>query len=181
MIRCALIVTTLMLLPLYVDAQQVSGGGVPAFRTVFSSYTVSSNGADTTEDTLKTFDLPAGTLANVGDRLHIVAAGQLGATTDSKVVRLKFGGTTMSSQTSASAGQTGWRAEFDLYKTGASTQRWNGQFVNTSAAVGTYNSGTVTDTAAITILVSGQNSTNSVANSINCQTLVVDYVPAVGP
>src|SRR6185369_2057528 len=66
-----------------------SSGGARMINTPVASV---GNGADTTEDTLQTFSIPAATLRTVGDRLRIVAGGTYGATTDSKTVKVKIGG-----------------------------------------------------------------------------------------
>lgn len=168
-----------ILVPLATSAQQVSGGRSP-YRVLYEDFTISANGADTTEDTLKTFDIPAGLLANVGDRLHIVAGGVLGATTDSKSVRVRFGSSLASFQISTLASQVAWRAELDIVKAASNAQSVMAIQSNTTLQQTQWVGPSQTDTAAITLLVSGQNSTNSVAGSINCRHLTVDFIPA-GP
>jgi hypothetical protein len=160
------------------DAQQETGGPV-GFTRLYSQFPAASNGngADLTEDTFAapTFTIPAGQLAAVGDTIHIVASGNLGATTDVKTVRLKINGTNMGAAIANTAAQTAWKIDTYISKTGSNAQL----IVALGQSVSTGNSftgaGSQTDTSPITVAVSGQNSTNPVANSITCTFLTVDF------
>jgi hypothetical protein len=137
------------------------------------------NGADTTEDTLQTFVIPANTLKNVGDLLQIRAGGQMGATTDTKIARIKINGNLMMQVSGATAGGNVWTLETTLQKTANNVQASTGVGLVPGAAIsGTSNAPTITDTAPMTLTVTGQNTTNSVAGSITCRFLIVELTPA---
>lgn len=135
------------------------------------------NGADLTEDTLQTFQVPAGQLANVGDRLHIVAGGTFGATTDSKTARVKFGSSSaIGAITGSTAGQTTWAITVDIVKSGSSTQSVSAFAMHTNGSSGNNVTLNQTDTNQLAVTVTGQNATNSVAGSITCRYLTVDFI-----
>lgn len=152
----------------------------PLVRPVllFQSTAVVGNGADTTEDTLYTVTIPAGTLANVGDVLHVIARGTAAATTDSKSTRLKFGGTNINSFTQNAVGNVAWYFEVWILKTGANAQSITAFTIpatnNVTSGIGT---SAITDTGAITMLLTGQNSTAATANSIQTSSMFVYYLP----
>lgn len=178
-----LLATVLALLPLCADAQQINGGR-PAYQVLNTQMNSAGvgNGADLTEDTLFTYTIAANQLANVGDRLHIVAAGIMVSSTDNKTARVKFGGQNAISLTTTSTTTVQWRIETDIVKTAASVQSSSalGTMSGIVAAQAVLGSAawTVTDTAAIALLVTGQNTTNSTANTITCKYLTVDFIPA---
>lgn len=158
-------------------AQQAGGGAsvvIPA--GVLSVNTTSTgNGADTTEDTLLTFSLPASTLSAVKKGLKIRAWGNTGANADNKTMRLYFGSEVIASPTAATNAK-GWELELEVYKTGSSTQAvfgW-GQ-VDTTAITPLITTGAETDTAAITIKVTGQAGTGN-ANDIVAKGLIVEML-----
>lgn len=136
------------------------------------------NGADVTEDILQTFVVPAGKLTNVGDRLIIEVSGTLGATTDNKSVRIRLNGAVaIGTFTVSAAAQVAYSGRVILMKSGANTQAAYSLFTVSNVAVGGNGTPSVTDTAAITITVTGQNITNSVAGSIICRFMTVDFIP----
>lgn len=148
-------------------------------RILYVTGTSVGNGADTTEDTLQSFTMAAGQLANVGDVIRITAGGTFAGSTDSKQVKIKFANAAMSIPTGSTVGATRWAANVAITKTGTNTQSFIVGAENISASPGT-NSGTLTatDANALTIAVTGQNSTNSVAGSVTCQVLLIEYIPA---
>jgi hypothetical protein len=158
-----------------------------AASVLFITGTSVGNGADTTEDALQSFTLPAGILANVGDMIRITAGGSAGGTTDAKLVRIRLGsitGTIVANPTLNVATMTRWSAIVALVKTGPNAQSYAG---NASLAVGGSASGalagpaTLTDTAPIQIIVTGQNNTNPVAGSVLCTFLSVEFIGGSGP
>lgn len=146
------------------------------FQRLYVTGTSVGNGADTTEDTLQTYTISAGQLANVGDVIHLRTGGTLAASTDAKAVRLKVGNQLVASLASSAAGVTAWALEATIIKTGANGQSYVGWSIPNSAG-GTSKAGTLTltDTSTIQILVTGQNTTNPVAGSVTAQMLIVDY------
>jgi hypothetical protein len=162
------------------SAQVVSGGGPSGFLTLFTNGASSGNGADLTEDTLTTcssYTLPAGQLANVGDVIRIFAGGTLGASTDSKTVRVKIGSSTVGIIISAAVGGTQWSSDIYIMKTGSNTQSSGGYTMANNQGVGISSFAlTFTDTATQLISVTGQNATNSVAGSVTCRMAIVQYL-----
>jgi len=158
------------------SAYVASSGGPRMINTPVASV---GNGADTTEDTLQTFSIPAGTLRTVGDRLRIVAGGTYGATTDSKTVRIRIAGVAYAVLTATVAAAISWRSTLDVVKTGSNTQigtALGGSHTVTAQSQNVV--GSLTDTGALSLTVTGQNNTNSVAGSVVCNYLSVEYVPA---
>jgi len=148
-------------------------------RTLYVTGTAVGNAADLNELTLQSYTLPAGTLANVGDIVRVTCGGVFGATTDTKNVRLKFDGAAALTQTGNLAATTRWWMQWMILKTGTGTQTIMGESQSNSTTSGT-NNGLLnrTETNAIPIIVTGQNSTNSVANSVTCQMFMVEFIPA---
>jgi hypothetical protein len=162
-------------------AAQTLSPGSPAFQRLYQTGVNVGNGADITDDILQTYTLPAGQLANVGDALSMLAAGSFATSADSKVARLKFGNVVFTTQPSVAGTTPGWRIQATIIKTGANAQGSEWVIANGlpgfSDSVFIGNSPqTVTDTAAITIVVTGQNVTNPVASSISCRVLIIDFI-----
>lgn len=149
-------------------------------RLLYITGSVVGTGADVTEDTLQTYTIPANTLANVGDTIYAVTGGSANGTTDTKVMKLKFGGTAIVQQNMNAAANTKYTSEFWVTKTGPGTQ----SYTVMSAATGNITTGvlsgvlTKTDTADIVISQTGQNSTNATLNSVTSQFLMVEFIPA---
>jgi hypothetical protein len=149
-------------------------------KTLFASGNSIGN-VDTNENILKTYTLPANTLANNGDVIHITAGGTMGATTDSKTVRLRWGGiggSVLANPSGAVAGAVTWHSEAWIMRTAAGAQSFN----SNGAVVGSGNtSGVLTANASIDetqpqdILVTGRNTTTVAAGSITCSYFHVEY------
>lgn len=123
------------------------------------------NGADTSEDTLFTFSLPALALAVAPNGLTVRAFGTLANNADSKIVRLYFG-SQFYSLGSVTTANVGWKIDMTVFKTGANTQTilCQGMIGATPIAL-TVITGTQTDTSPIVIKVTGQAGTAN-ANDI---------------
>lgn len=126
----------------------------------YASTTGTGNGADTTEDTLATYTLPANCLDAVGRGLQIIAWGNIAATSATKTAKLYFGSETCSVQATTTA--TGnFFLELNVMKAGSSSQILLAQtiFGSTHQGVGsTLLTGSETDTSGIVIKVTGQSS-----------------------
>lgn len=134
------------------------------------------NGADTTEDVLATFPLPANTfgalpLQTTG--LYIYAAGRMAANADVKTVRLYFGAEVIASPAAATNGKN-WFLELFVTRTGLSTQRVTGAGqVDITAITVLDTTGAESEVAAVTIKCTGQAGT-ATANDIICDQLIVE-------
>jgi hypothetical protein len=139
---------------------------------------VLGNASDLTEDTMQTCTIPAGTLAATGNTLHIFASGKFIGSTDTKTARIKLGGQNVGIAQIAVTAAVAWSMDVWVVKTGASTQTYAASATIGNGTSGAPNSGTatVTDTGTITLLITGQNATNPVINSVTCQLVYVEII-----
>ena len=136
------------------------------------------NGADQTEDVLQTVVIPGNTLANVGDVIHIKCGGTYAGSTDNKVAKIRLNGVQYAGATGAAVICTQWIMQCDVQKTGPNAQvSWALGLEQQGAVSISSTVGTLTDTAPITLTITGQNITAAVAGSITCRYLTVEYVP----
>lgn len=138
------------------------------------------NGADTTEDVLATYSLPANTLKAAGGRyLRIRAWFKCAANADNKTMRLYFGSEVIATPTAATNGKNAF-LELNVFRTGASAQVVTGMgVVDTTPVTPLSITGTETDTAAIVIKATGQAGTGN-ANDIVCSAFTVELIGAAG-
>lgn len=138
-----------------------ASGGTGARLSTQLSVAGVGNGADTSEDTLFTYSLPANTLANVGQEVDIEAWGSVTATSATKVVKVYFGAQLMTLTWTTT--QTGnWRARMRVVKQAASVQLIMGEAdslgATTTRVLANITNGAETDTSAIVIKVTGTSS-----------------------
>lgn len=140
----------------------------------FYSQTGVGNGADTTEDTLKTFSLPANSLDVVGRSVYIYAWGSYANNTNTKAAKLYFGSTSIAA---ATGNNVGWALEMIVGKSAANKQVISSQNITSTTHGGVTNSAAAaeTDTAAITIKVTGQDSTSANANAIVLNGMYINF------
>ncbi|MBV9984493.1 hypothetical protein [Bradyrhizobium sp.] len=153
-----------------------SATSVRAGGQIAAQVTPTGTGADTTEDILQTFSLPANTLDAVGRRIRITAYGTFGADANSKTVRVYFG--TVAYNSGALTGNgVGWAITLDVWKTGSNTQGYGTSGLYYGASIVSAGAGTLsqTDTAAITIKVTGQNGA-AVPNDIICTAMFIEMI-----
>lgn len=134
------------------------------------------NGADTTEDTLYTFSLPASSLSRTGQGVRVRARGTFAANGDNKTVRLYFGSSVVLSSGTLTSNNLAWESELWVAKNGASTQLASGEFLVPGADdIQLNGAGTETDTGAITIKLTGQAGSAN-ANDIVCNMFSVEFL-----
>lgn len=153
-----------------------SAGGISTNPNgnIFSFAGSVGNGADTTEDTLKTFALPANALDVAGRGIHVYAWGTYANNTNTKAAKLYFGSEIV---TAASGNNVSWSLEMWAIKSGANTQQISGQPITGTSHGGIANqSGAEADTAAITIKVTAQDSTSATANAIVLNGMFVEFM-----
>lgn len=137
--------------------------------------TSTGNGADTTEDTLLTYSLPAKALSANGKGIKIRAWGTTAANADNKTMKLYFGSEVIATATAATNNKN-WFLELEVFRTGASTQVvWGQGQVDTTNVTPYFATGAETDTAAIVIKVTGQAGTGN-ANDVVAKGLVVEVM-----
>lgn len=152
-----------------------SGGGqsLNPSGNIFEFFGSVGNGADTTEDTLKSFNLAANSLDAVNRSIYIYAWGTYANNTNTKAAKLYFGNVSLAA---ATGNNVGWALEMVVGKSAASQQQISAQNITGTSHGGVTNSvGTNVDTSAITIKVTGQDSTSANANAIVLNGLVVTY------
>jgi hypothetical protein len=149
---------------------------VRAGGMISAQLTATGTGADTTEDTLQTFMLPANAFDATGRGIHIEAWGTTGADANNKTVRLYFGTTKIYDSTPLTTNNGSWYLWANVYKTGPSTQTAvaTSTFINSTPTTAV-NSPNQTDTSPITIKITGQNGT-AVANDIVCNGMTVNFI-----
>jgi hypothetical protein len=171
------------------ETMQPGQAATAGFRTggnlsVQTSATGQGNGADTTDDVLFTYALPANSLDAAGRQVTITAAGKFAGNGNNKRIKIWWG-TTTQTVGSAVAGGTliadsgvvttnggGWSASVQVTKYGA--QLSNTQLSSNAAIVaGATHTGTLAPTAltasesgVINITITGASSTTGAANDV---------------
>lgn len=139
--------------------------------------TSAGNGADQTEDTLRSYSIPANTMgANYVQGFRIRAFGTMGATGDNKTIKLYFGSASVSSGVLTDNAKNWW-FDMTVYRSGASTQVLVCSMQHdTTMLTPTVTTATETETAAILVKVTGQETTASTANQIILKLLEVTAI-----
>jgi hypothetical protein len=140
-----------------------------------SQYVTSGNGADTTEDTLYTYTLPAGYLNVNGKGLRIKCFGNVANNADTKTVKLYFGAEVISG-TVSTATTNAWISELEVWRSGAAAVQVKGSMLQGTAVAATYfAAGTDTIANAVTIKCTGTGS-GSVASEVAGQGFSVEVI-----
>lgn len=138
------------------------------------------NAADTTDDVLFTYTLPANALDKAGRAITITAIGKLAANGNNKTIKIFFGATVVATSGVVTGNATGWQLQADVSKVGAAganTQIGQGQSI-----VGTAHGGvnvpvapTEVESGAIVIKVTGASGTTGAANDVLGQFFQVNW------
>jgi len=170
-------------------AQVGKGGALSAGGGNIGSYTNvtgAGNGADTTADTIGSIIIPANTLDIAGRCITLQAFGTVSLTSATKTVAFAFGSSITQSivQYTTTNGGT-WQAWIQIFKTASNVQMaliqadasgTTSTLLGVSGAgrqVVLNTSGTETDTAAITMKITGQSSV-ATANLVICNGFITD-------
>lgn len=147
-------------------------GVVSGVLTVNTATT--GTGADTTEDVLWTYSLPANTLSADGKSVRITVMWQAGATANNKTTKVYFGSTAYTARSAAADNGTMFRLVMEVLRTGASAQVMAAMFTASGGLVGSTVVTPAEDmTAAIVIKFTGQNGT-AVANDVVFKGAIVE-------
>ena len=133
------------------------------------------NGADQTEDVLATYSLPANSFGAKGIQgLYIQAWGHCGTNGDTKTMNLYFGSEVITTPAAATSNKN-WYLELTVFRTALNTFTVVGTGIVDTTAVTGYQvtAATETETAAITIKATGQDTSASTANAITCSLFLV--------
>jgi hypothetical protein len=191
--RLILAAAGILLFPVVAVSQSLplGPGAPPAKYSNFGGNTAgaSGNGADLNEDILPTcsFTMPINAMPNIGDAWQVTLGGKFAASTDSKAARVRYGTTNTGvpiiwSGSATTTSQTSWVVIIRYMKIG-----FNSQNILILANIGPNAnafSGTVIgpsslqETLVNNFVVTGQNTTNSVASSVTCQYMQIEYFGA---
>lgn len=151
-------------------------GGFHAMGMIYGTSASVATGGGTTEQTLATYSLPANALDAAGRRIRVHTAFHMATNGNNKTIKLYFGGSSISSGTLTDSNKNGV-ATLDIVKSGASTQIVSGTMQHDTTMITPYvnASGSDTDTAAITIKMTGQDGTDS-AGDIVMDDFYVEYM-----
>lgn len=144
-------------------------------------------GAGTTEEVAAVWTLPAGLLANVGDIIHIVVKADCAGTTDVKQLRVRLTPTSTGLAGSVAGGCTGNVTttiniflEVWIMKSGANAQKgWSLAVQATNNIANTDIAMTNTDTGALYLGLTMQNSTAAAPGSLTIFSAFAEFLPAV--
>ena len=157
--------------PLLIQAGAGTAVKVPV-GAVTVNVTEAGNIANTNEQDLWTYSLPAATLNANGRGVRITVWGTLAANANDKMVKLYMGGYLLSSSVIAMRVNNGlFRAQAEVIRTGAATEVGNASFyygVLNGAQIYRANAFALAldTTAAIIIKVAGQSPTAGAANDV---------------
>lgn len=142
-------------------------GGPSGILTGSVSTTLAGTAANTDEQTLYAFSLPASTLGVNGRGVRIRAFGTVAANGNTKTVKLKFGSTIIATRAAADNGQT-WTITADVIRTSATAQLGHGWLVNTGGSVANQSITTPAETlsGAVTISLTGQSGTGTASDVV---------------
>lgn len=144
-----------------------------------TNVTVVGSGADTTEDDLMTYSLPASTLGSNGRGVRVTAWGDGVSTADVTTVRGYFGATAVLTKVLTASQANTWKAVFEVMRTGAATQIATGVLHNGGTAtsfVQANSSPAETLSGAVTIKFTGQRAVSSVANSVRQLGMIIEGI-----
>jgi len=141
--------------------------------------TEGATSGNTTETDLITYSLPTDSLSTNGDVVKLKAWGTTGANTNTKTIRLYFGGTVIASNDITGApNNQDWMLEGTIVRTGTDTQESSAHgIMGSTQQTHSHNAHTDNDGAAITLKITGQNAV-ATANDIIAQGLTVEFVNA---
>jgi hypothetical protein len=155
--------------------QAVNGGTAGLLNAQTASV---GTGADTTEDVLQTYTLPANTLSAAGQSLRITCGWTTGATANNKTVKLYFGASVITTPTQAANAQTG-RLSLIVMRTAAATQKVFGSGMAGTGSITPvaeyYNAGTDNLAAGVVIKCTGTNGT-AAANDIVANAMITEMI-----
>lgn len=164
-----------------------SNGVVPSVASVTSATgSIVGNGADTTEDNLMTYSIPANAFSATGKGIRYTAWGDGVSTADVTTVRMYFGhATTLKSGTlvitkvlTASQANT-WHLVAEVFASGANAQAATAVLTNggTAASLVQSNATPAGTTSGVMIVgCTGQRATTSSANSVRQIGQLVEFI-----
>jgi hypothetical protein len=174
----------------------IFGGGSGAFLSEGNLFRLvgnplAGNNADTTDDVLASYVLPASSFDVAGRGLCVTAQGGTGRTTNNKRVKLWFNATISGASVTGGTviadtgpwvngnNDVGWQLMANVFKYGAAGA--NTQYAQGSAILGGIHGGigapvfmTAVESSAVVIAVTGSSFTSGVANDITATWFEID-------
>lgn len=141
-----------------------------------SGTTPVSNGADTTDDVLQSFTIPANYFNTAGQTLRVTASGVTGATANNKQIKLKVGATTLLNSGTLTTNAGSWRFVAEIVYTGANAQMVSGQGISGTTVWAGSAAQTLTTGAAIVVNVTGASGTTGAAADVTCNSMIVEII-----
>ncbi len=139
---------------------------------LFGDGSATATGTGTSEQILKTYTLPANTVANVGDSIRVTCSGTTGATANNKTMKLYFGASSITTPTAATNNK-GWQLSYIVTRSAAATQSFAATgIVDTTAVTPTVVAGTDDFTTALTLKCTGTAGTSAASDIVVNQFLV---------
>lgn len=137
----------------------------------------SGNGADTTDDTLFSYNLPANSFDVNGRQVIVEASGNFAGNGNNKTVKVWFGGQVAFTTGVVTFNGTVWVIRVVVLKSAANVQLGYafGLAGTVFAAVASLFFGTQTDTAPILIRVTGASPTTGAANDVLGYTMSITF------
>lgn len=152
-----------------------------AVQMLSKNVTPVGTGADTTEDLLMSYPLPAGTLVDNGQGIRVTAFGTGVNTADATTLRAYFGATVLLAKVLTVSQNNKWKCVFEVLRTGASSQLAMCKTEDGGASANVVGRMDLTTPAEIlsgivTIKLTGQRAVSSVANSIQQYAMFVELL-----
>lgn len=161
--------------------QEMGGSATfaPSLQKSYCAQTTVGTDANTTEKDLATFDLPANLFFTDNAGVWVEAFGTTAADANTKTMKLYFNGTVLASSASlvTAPNAVGWNVRASIFRRSSGNQSsrvtWEGAGHTPFTATALH---TATDTAAITVKLTGQNGT-ATANQIQVYSFCVYFLP----
>lgn len=147
-------------------------------QRLYSKYSDTGTTAVTSEETLATYSVTAGYVANDGEAIRITASGTFAANGNTKTVKVKFGGNTYVTNAATTAPNgLSWSAVVTIFRSGSTSAIGSGYILVDGEPAENVNiqKGGITWANANNVLITGQNGT-AAANDIVCSTVLVEHI-----
>jgi len=144
-----------------------------------ASATITNSPADTNENDLFSYTLPANTLSRNGDAVEVIVWGTTAANANNKTLKLYFGATNVANSPTSGYSGIFWYLRATVIRVDATHQRCIGDFVVTGGVMrpnGTSPAATLT--GDVVIRMTGTSAVGG-AGDIVRQGAIVRYLPAV--
>lgn len=164
-------------IPQLLAGQSTATGGVEI--RLYTSTTSTGNTADTTDDTLASYSLPANSFPATlsGQNILVTAFGTTGATANNKTIKLWFGSELITSGVITDNAGTWYAQLLIINGVAANAQIINGTLShNTTSIAPLVTTGAETETAPILIKCTGASGTTGAANDVVLKGFVVEYL-----